>query len=409
MKGIVGTDLQTLSATCADGDKLFFRQGTGRTDEPVILQSALRLERIGLDHQCGNKAKGKGSQDISSREVYSIHCLPTGHIEMKGDSPGRAFETFETGDTVLLAVVLGSLLRNGSHRTLLYTLLTVSAIIGHGSFENPETGKDRKEGPQRAEITAPEPFPDHSEGQDTDEKDENEEIDLEDGQGDGRHGERILWKKTLNLREKMIEDIDRRRVKGDDQGPGDQTDGIEKVHHLESHEARNDGENKDAVAKPSERLIVKRFGPLFFPEEESIEEVDDRSHGAEPPAEEVAEDHDKKEHPEGGKHPHDNPFVSKDRNDADEGIEPKIEVDRNLQLEGEGGLKDQIEKKEKGEGLNRPPQVRDYLCHVALTFLTRTFERSISPNPKSEASLTNLISSGLKGFPVFGCLNKAAA
>jgi hypothetical protein len=66
---------------------------------------------------------------------------------MKGNGPGRAFETFETGDTVLLTVVLGGLLRNGSHRALLYTLLTVSAIIGNRSFENPETGGDRKECP----------------------------------------------------------------------------------------------------------------------------------------------------------------------------------------------------------------------------------------------------------------------
>ena len=210
-----------------------------------------------------------------------------------------------------MAVGLRSLFRNGSHRTLLHTLLTVSAIIGHGSFENPETGKNREKSPKGAEITTPEPLPDHSEGQYADEKDENEEIDFEDGQGNVRHEERILWKKALNLREKMIKDIDRRRVKGDNQGPRKQTDGIEKIHHLESHEARNDGENKDPVAKPSERLIVKRFGPFFFPEEQSVEEVDDRSHGAEPPTEEVTEDHDKEEHPEGGKHPFNNPLVSK--------------------------------------------------------------------------------------------------
>lgn len=231
---------------------------------------------------------------------------------------------------------------------------------------------------------------------------------MEDGQGDVRHEERILGKEALNLREKMIKDIDRRRVKGDNQGPCEQTDGIEKIHHLESHEARNDGENEEAVAKPSERLIVERFSASLFPEEESIEEVDDRSHGAEPPAEEVTEDHDKEEHPEGGKHPQDHIFLRQYRNDSNEGIESKIEINRNLYLHRKSGLDDQIEKKEEGKGLNRPPQVRDYLCHVALTFLTRTFARSISPNPKSEASLTNLTSSGLKGFPVFGCLNSEA-
>ena len=231
---------------------------------------------------------------------------------MKGNCSGWTFEAFETGDAILLAVVFRSLLRDSFHRTLLHTLLTVSAIIGDRSFENPETGKNREKSPEGAEITTPEPLPDHSEGQDADEKDEDEEIDFEDGQGDIRHEERIFWKKVLNLREKMIKDIDCGRVKGDNQGPCEQTDGIEKIHHLESHEARNDGEDEEAVAKPSERLIVKRFGPFFFPEEQSIEEVDDRSHGTEPSAEEVTEDHHKEKHPEGGKHSLDNPFVSKD-------------------------------------------------------------------------------------------------
>jgi hypothetical protein len=33
--------------------------------------------------------------------------------------------------------------------------------------------------------------------------------------------------------------------------------------------------------------------------------------------------------------------------------------------------------------LNRPSRVSDQACHVALTFFTRTLERSISPNPNS--------------------------
>src|SRR4030042_2813999 len=117
---------------------------------------------------------------------------------------GRTFETFETGDAVLLVVVFRSPFRDSSHRTLLHTLLTVSTIISDGSFENPETGKNREKSPEGAEITTPEPLPDHSEGKYADEKDEDEEIDFEDGQGDVRHEERILWKKALNLREKMI-------------------------------------------------------------------------------------------------------------------------------------------------------------------------------------------------------------
>jgi hypothetical protein len=261
--------------------------------------------------------------------------------------------------------------------------LTVSAIIRHRSFENPETGKNREKSPKGAEITTPEPLPDHSESQYADEKDEDEEIDLKDGQRNARHNEGVFRKKTLNLWKEMVEDKDRRRVKGDDQGSREQTDGIEKIHHLESHEARNYGEDEDPVAKPSERLIVKWFGPLFFPEEESIEEVDDRSHGAEPPTEEVTEDHHKEEYPEGRKHPQDHIFLSQYRNDSNEGIESKIEIDRNLDLQWKSGPDDQVEKEEKRENLNRPSQVRADLSHVALTFLTRTFARSISPNPKS--------------------------
>ena len=269
---------------------------------------------------------------------------------------GRTFEAFETGDAVLLVVVFRSPFRDSSHRTLLHTLLTVSTIISDGSFENPETGENREKSPEGAEITTPEPLLDHSEGQYADEKDEDEEIDFENRQGDVRHEERILWKEALNLREKMIKDIDRRRVKGDNQGPCKQTDGIEKVHHLESHEARNDGEDEDSVAKPPEGLIVERFSPLLFPEEESIEEVDDRHHGAEPSAEEVSEDHHKEEHPEGRKHPKDHIFLSQYRNDSNEGIESKIEIDRNPYLHRKSGLDDQIEKKEEGKGLNRSSQ-----------------------------------------------------
>ena len=37
------------------------------------------------------------------------------------------------------------------------------------------------------------------------------------------------------------------------------------------------------------------------------------------------------------------------------GIEPEVEIDRDPQFKGKRGLKDQIEKKEEGEGLNRSP------------------------------------------------------
>jgi hypothetical protein len=40
-------------------------------------------------------------------------------------------------------------------------------------------------------------------------------------------------------------------------------------------------------------------------------------------------------------------------------------------------LNDEVEKETERKDLNRPSQVRDGSLHVALTFLTRTFERSI--------------------------------
>ena len=51
LKGIIGADLQTFAAARADGNKLLFRKRTRGPNQPVILHPALRLERIGLDHQ----------------------------------------------------------------------------------------------------------------------------------------------------------------------------------------------------------------------------------------------------------------------------------------------------------------------------------------------------------------------
>jgi hypothetical protein len=228
---------------------------------------------------------------------------------MEEDSPRRAFEAFETGDTVLLPVLLRSLFRNRSHRTLLHAFLTFRAIVRHRPFENTQPGKDRKESSQRAKISAPEPLADDSERQNSDEKDEDEEIDLKDRQRDARYDEGILWKHVLNLRKQMIKDEDGRRIKGDDQGSCDQADGIENIHHLESHQPCNDREEKDPIAKSSERLIVKWFGPSLFPEEEAVEEVDDRTHGAEPSAEEVSKNDNKKKHSKRREYPFDEAFV----------------------------------------------------------------------------------------------------
>ena len=154
---------------------------------------------------------------------------------------------------------------------------------------------ERKKSSQRAEVAAPEPLPDHSQRQNSREEKEDQQVDLEDGQLHRRKDKRIPGKKPLNLREKMIVDIDRGRIKGDDQGPGNEADGVQKIQHLQAHEPRSQGKNKDPVAKSSKGLIIKRLGPFLLPEEDSVEEVDGRPHGAEPSAEEIAEDHHQEE------------------------------------------------------------------------------------------------------------------
>ena len=181
----------------------------------------------------------------------------------------------------------------------------------------------------------------------------------------------------------MVKDKYRRRVEGDDQCSGDQTDRVEKIHHLKGHESRDKGKEKDAVTESSERLIIKTLRPLPFPEENSIKEVDRGPHGAEPSAEEISEDHHKKQYTKTGKHSEDDILLGEDGDDPDEGIETKVEINRDPQLKGKSSLKNEIEKEAERDGLNRPPQVRDGSLHVALTFLTRTFERSIWPNPNS--------------------------
>jgi hypothetical protein len=187
----------------------------------------------------------------------------------------------------------------------------------------------------------------------------------------------------LNLGQEVVEDEDGGRVNGDDQRPGDQADGVEEIHDLKGHETCYHGKDKDTIAEPSKWLIAKTLGPLLFPEENSIEEIDRTPHGAEPSTKEIAKDENEKEHPEAREHPQNELLLCEDRDDSDEGIEPKVEIDGDLHLEWKGGPKDQIEKEAKGKGLNRPSRVSDQACHVALTFFTRTLERSISPNPNS--------------------------
>jgi hypothetical protein len=94
-------------------------------------------------------------------------------------------------------------------------------------------------------------------------------------------------------------------------------------------------------------LILQLLSSFLFPEEDPIEEVDRCTHRTEPATEKIAKDHYKKEHPKGREHSQDEPLLREDGNDPDEGIEPEIEIYRNLQFKGEGGLEDQIEKEEK--------------------------------------------------------------
>jgi hypothetical protein len=295
----------------------------------------------------------------------------------------RALEAFKTGDAVLLPIALRVPFRDRSYWTFPHTLLTLSTIIRYNSFKNSETGKDRKERSQRAEVTAPEPLPDDSQNKDDDEEDEDKKIDFKQGQRNGRYDEWIPGKEAMDPWQEVVIDEDSGREKGNDQCPGDQADGVEEIHHLPGHETRDHGKDKDPVAKPPERLIAQSPGPFLFPEKNSVEEIDRSAHRAEPTTEKITKDENEEEHPEGREHPHDDLFLRKNRDDPDEGIESKIEINRYLQFKGEGGSNDQIEKEKEGKGLNRPSQVRDCPVHVALTFFTRTFERSISPSLKS--------------------------
>jgi hypothetical protein len=187
----------------------------------------------------------------------------------------------------------------------------------------------------------------------------------------------------LNLGEKVIKNEDGRRIESDDKGSGDQADRVEDIHHLKGHHARHKRKQKNPVPKPSEGLIVKALKSLLFFEENSVEKIDGGTHGAEPSTKEIAKNKNDEEHAEGRKHSQDDLFFREERNDPDKGIEPKVEVHRDFQLKGKSGLDDEIEKEEKGKGLNRPSQVGDRFFHAAVTFFIRTFERLIWPRPNS--------------------------
>ena len=102
---------------------------------------------------------------------------------MERNGLGRAFEAFETGDTVLLAVLLGRFSRDRSHRTLLHTLLAAGTIIRYKPLENSKPGTDREEGAERTEVTTPESLPDDSKDEDSDKKRKMKRFTLKSGNG----------------------------------------------------------------------------------------------------------------------------------------------------------------------------------------------------------------------------------
>jgi hypothetical protein len=175
---------------------------------------------------------------------------------MKRNGLRRTFETFETSNAVLLAVLQWEFLRNGTYRAFLYALLAMCTLLIHIASQNTETRKDRHESSQRAEISTPESFAYYSQSNDDDEDNKDEEIDFEQGQWNGREDEWITRKEALYLRQNVIKDEDDGRIKGDDKCPGDQTDRIEYIKQLPCHESCDNGKEKDAIAQSSERPII---------------------------------------------------------------------------------------------------------------------------------------------------------
>jgi len=180
LKGIIGANLQTLPASRTDGDKFPFREGPGRPDKPAIPQPAFSLQRIGLDHQGGYEAKTEGAQNIPSREIHAFNSLPTRRSKFEGHRCRWTLDTFETGDAVLLAILLWRFVRDRSHRTCFHTLSAFITVLGDRSPQDSEARKDREEGSQGTEVPAPESPPQNPQGKDDDKKEKDEEVDLEE-------------------------------------------------------------------------------------------------------------------------------------------------------------------------------------------------------------------------------------
>ena len=78
----------------------------------------------------------------------------------------------------MLTIVLGCLLRNGSHWTLSHTLLTSGTIVRDRPSEDSQPRKDREKCPERTKITAPEPLPNYSQGKNDDKENKDEKVHL---------------------------------------------------------------------------------------------------------------------------------------------------------------------------------------------------------------------------------------
>lgn len=131
--------------------------------------------------------------------------------------------------------MLGPFFGDRSYGTVSYALSAVGALGGDGSPDDPKPRSDGKKGSEGTEVTAPEPLSEKAEGKDRHEEEEDEEVHFEQGLAEGREKVRRFRKELLDFGQKGIVDEDRGRVENDDQGSGDETDGVEKVHDLKGH------------------------------------------------------------------------------------------------------------------------------------------------------------------------------
>jgi hypothetical protein len=98
---------------------------------------------------------------------------------MERDGLWGTFEALETGDAILPPVFPWIRFWNCTHRALLDTLEAMGTILCDKPFQYSNTRHNRKESPQRTEVSAPEPFPDNPQSQDNDKKEKDHKVDLE--------------------------------------------------------------------------------------------------------------------------------------------------------------------------------------------------------------------------------------